>query len=85
MTEESLERDPSHGPVRRTCCPCCEPDSSSEVTRRSFLQGAGGATLVGAALTGLTWSAVAMAEANNETAPERRAIVVKPVLVYDIP
>ncbi len=85
MTEESLEREPRREPVRRTCCPCGEHDSSSEVTRRSFLQGAGGATLVGAALTGLTWSAVAMAETQNETAPKRRALVVKPVLVYATP
>jgi len=81
MTEESIETRP----VRRTCCPCGEHDSSGEITRRTFLQGAGGATLIGAALTGLTWSAVAIAEAKNETAPKRRALVVKPVLVYDVP
>ncbi len=85
MTKKSLEREPRQMLVRRTCCPCGEHDSSSDITRRSFLQGAGGATLVGAALTGLTWSAVAMAEANNEVAPERRALVVKPILVYSIP
>ncbi|MBN2270610.1 MAG: hypothetical protein JXN61_08355 [Sedimentisphaerales bacterium] len=81
MTEESIE----NRPVRRTCCPCGGHDSNGGITRRSFLEGVGGAALVGAALTGLTWSAVAAAEANNETAPQRRALVVKPVLVYDTP
>lgn len=81
MTEGYIE----NRPVRRTCCPCGEHDSSGGITRRSFLEGVGGAAIVGAALTGLTWSAVATAEANNETAPKRRALVVKPVLVYDTP
>ena len=85
MTQEPLERGPRQGPVRRTCCPCGQHESNGEITRRSFIQGAGGATLFGAALTGLTWSAVAMAEAKNETAPKRRALVVKPVLVYSTP
>ncbi|MHC4740751.1 MAG: sugar isomerase [Planctomycetota bacterium] len=81
MTDESLQSEP----IRRTCCPCGGDHSNSGLTRRTFLQGAGGATLVGAALTGLTWSAVAMAEAKNEVAPKRRALVVKPVLVYSVP
>ena len=81
MTEESSQMEP----VRRTCCPCGGDHTSSDITRRSFLQGAGGATLIGAAVTGLTWSAVAMAETQNETAAKRRALVVKPVLVYATP
>ncbi len=81
MTEEYREREP----VRRTCCPCGGHDSPAELTRRGFLQGAGGVTLLGPAVTGLTWSAVAMAETQSETAPKRRAIVVKPLLVYSTP
>jgi hypothetical protein len=45
----------------------------------------GGSALLGVALTGLTWSAVSGAEAETETAPRRRALKVKPILVYDTP
>ncbi|MBN2138630.1 MAG: hypothetical protein JW720_12555 [Sedimentisphaerales bacterium] len=76
----------SHNPIqRRTCCPCGGHHTGSDISRRTFLQGAGGATLVGAALTGLTWSAVAMAENAAETAPKRKPLVVKPILLYSIP
>jgi len=81
MTNENRHRHT----VRCTCCPSGPADPPDGITRRTFLQGAGGATLAGAALTGLTWSAVAMAEARSETAPKRRALVVKPVLVYNTP
>ncbi len=72
-------------PLRCTCCPSGGHHSDDAITRRDFLQGVGGATLLGAAFTGLTWSMVAMAEAEGETAPKRRALVVKPILVYSVP
>ncbi len=86
MTTEHHQRQP----MRHTCCPCGLPpggghDSSDGITRRTFLQGAGGATLFGAALTGLTWSTIATAQTQSETAPKRRPLMVKPVLIYDVP
>jgi hypothetical protein len=45
----------------------------------------GGAALLGTALTGLTWSSVSAAERDSETGPKRRALVVKPILVYSTP
>jgi len=86
MTTEHHQRQP----IRHTCCPCGLPpggdhDSSDGITRRTFLQGAGGATLFGAALTGLTWSTIATAQTQGETAPKRRPLIVKPVLIYDVP
>ncbi|MEA3226460.1 MAG: twin-arginine translocation signal domain-containing protein, partial [Planctomycetota bacterium] len=71
--------------MRSTCCPCGHDHSSGDITRRGFLQGAGGAAALGVALTGLTWSAVSAAEKDNETGPERRPLVVKPILVYSTP
>jgi hypothetical protein len=38
-----------------------------------------------AALTGLTWSSVAMAEAEGPAGPVRKPLVVKPILMYDTP
>jgi hypothetical protein len=86
MTTDNQPRQP----MRHTCCPCGLPpggghDSSDGITRRTFLQGAGGATLFGAALTGLTWSTIATAQTQSETAPKRRPLLVKPVLIYDVP
>ena len=71
--------------MRSTCCPCGHDHSSGDITRRGFLQGMGGAAALGVALTGLTWSAVSAAEKDNEAGPERRALVVKPILVYSTP
>jgi len=70
---------------RKGCCPCGCDHGNGQISRRTFLQGAGGATLAGAALTGLTWSAVAMAEVRGEAAPKRRELVVKPLLIHDLP
>ena len=69
--------------VRTHCCPCCQP---SGVTRRGFLGGMGAAAAGGAALAGLSWTAMAQAaaDAQSETLP-RRALKAKPVLVYSTP
>ncbi len=74
-------------PQRMTCCPCGGDDgpSSDGITRRTFLQGVGGATVFGAALAGLTWKAVAAAEAAGPAQLQRRALMVKPILIYDTP
>ena len=80
MTTENHEEYP----VRRTCCPCGHDHSASEITRRGFLQGVGGAAALGVALTGLTWSDVSAAERQGQAGPKRRPLVVKPILVYSI-
>jgi hypothetical protein len=75
-------------PTRTTCCPCGggQGHSAAGISRRGFLQGATGVGAVGMALTGLTWSSVAMAaDSNGRAGPQRRALVVKPILVYEIP
>ncbi len=68
---------------RAHCCPCAE-HSADGMSRRVFLGGLSGAALSGAALTGLSWSVLA-AEPMEEPAPGRRPLVVKPVLIYDLP
>jgi hypothetical protein len=73
--------------MRTTCCPCGCGDSKATdgLSRRTFLQGVGGATVFSAALTGLTWSSVAAAEAEGPAGPIRKPLVVKPILTYATP
>jgi len=73
--------------MRTTCCPCGCGDSKAAdgLSRRTFLQGVGGATVFSAALTGLTWSSVAAAEAEGPAGPIRKPLVVKPILTYATP
>ena len=79
--------DTGNHPMRTTCCPCGCSDShnNSDISRRGFLQGVGGATVFGAALTGLTWASVAAAEAASPQSIVRKPLVVKPILTYDSP
>ncbi len=79
--------DTARDAMRMTCCPCgCGHEHGNDgISRRTFLQGVGGATVFGAALTGLTWSSVAMAEAEGPAGPIRKPLVVKPILMYDTP
>ena len=83
MTNEDAHRRP----IRTTCCPCgCgHGDATDGISRRTFLQGVGGATAFGAAISGLTWTAVSAAEMEGRTGPRRRPLVVKPVLTYATP
>ena len=69
---------------RHTCCPCGGQDSPNGVNRREFLQGVGSVALASAAITGLSWSSVSAAE-RGDSVPKRRALKVKPILVYSTP
>ncbi len=70
--------------IRNTCCPCSHQHSAGGINRRDFLQGVGTIALASTAITGLSWKAVSAAE-QNESVPERRALKVKPILVYSTP
>ena len=70
--------------IRNTCCPCGHQHSAGEISRRGFLQGVSSVALASAAITGLSWSEVSAVQ-KSDTAPKRRALKVKPILVYSIP
>ena len=64
-------QDPNVPPSIRThCCPCSHhgAEDAGAIERRDFLK-LGGLAVAGTALTGLTWNAVAAAEAEVPTAP----------------
>ena len=78
---DNPNRNPSVCPAR--CCPCGDrgPDDPSDVTRRGFLEST---AIAGLALGGLSWSTLSAAESEENPAPQRRPLVVKPVLVHRI-
>ncbi len=69
------------------CCPCHGDSHGAAgalpggVSRRQFL---GAAAFGGAALGGLSWSALTAAEADLPQPPRRRRLVVKPILQYSV-
>lgn len=79
--KENQQHDSPACPAR--CCPCGEhgPAVPSDLTRRGFLKGT---AVAGLALGGLSWTALAAAEGDDQPAPPRRTLVVKPVLVHRI-
>jgi len=72
-------------PMRTTCCPCGHNHSDSDLTRRGFLQGMGGAAVLGTAMAGMSWSALSAAQSQDEAGLKRRPLVVKPILLYSTP
>ena len=73
------------GRMRPSCCPCgCDGEDAAGMSRRTFLEGVG-VTLGGAALTGLTWSALSAAEGEIAAPPPRRPLAVQPVFTYSTP
>ena len=74
------------GPMRTTCCPCGGGETRAGITRRAFLQGVGGAALVGVALAGCSWAVLSAPEMESGAlVSRRRALKVKPILVYSTP
>ncbi len=85
MQKENDTPQPAH-PAR--CCPCSDQPTApgDGVTRRDFMAGVGGATLGSMMLTGLAWPALAASGDDALPAPPlRRALRVKPILVYSTP
>jgi hypothetical protein len=75
------------GMKSHSCCPSHGLDSqnSNDMDRREFIKVAGSSTLSVVALSGLSWRALAGSDFEEHTGIIRRALVVKPILVYSTP
>ncbi len=75
------------GLIPHTCCPAHDHNHTHDdsMSRRKFIKVAGGSTLSVAALSGLSWSVLAGSVPEERTGIVRRALVVKPILVYTVP
>jgi hypothetical protein len=68
-----------------TCCPDHSQDNPDGMSRRKFIKVAGGSALSVAALSGLSWAALANTNYEEHPGLIRRALAVKPILVYSTP
>ncbi len=73
---------------RKPGCSCCHEnhdETSSDISRRKFVQMTGTGALGTVALSGLSWSALLADQTGEGYKPQRLPLVVKPVLTYEIP
>ncbi len=70
-----------------SCCPGHDQKDAPEnaMSRRKFIKVAGGTTLSVAALSGLSWSALANSVLKEQGGLHRQTLVVKPILLYSTP
>lgn len=71
-----------------TGCSCCNGhhnEVSNEISRRKFVQVTGTSALGAVAMSGLSWSALASIQTSEKNEIRRRALVVKPIFIYEIP
>ncbi|MFO0928504.1 MAG: hypothetical protein U0736_16015 [Gemmataceae bacterium] len=79
--------DPSlHDPHHGACCSCGRACAAghADLPRRDFLK-LGTLAFAGTALTDLSWKTLAAAEPDEPQPGTRQPLVVKPVLMYEIP
>ncbi len=80
--------DSKSGISGRTGCACCNGhhgEVPNEMSRRKFVQVAGTGAIGTVALSGLPWAALNAEPLSREFKPQRKPLVVKPVLSYEIP
>jgi hypothetical protein len=82
-----MDRLTPRAPLRTPhCCPSHHSHSApNDLTRREFLECSAAAAVSGIALTRLSWPALAGSPGEGIEPPRRRALRVKPLLIYDAP
>jgi len=84
MNRENETSDIGH----RTSCSCCGGHSnqmSNDISRRKFVQVTGTSAFGTVALSGLSWTTLASIQTIDNNKIRRKALVVQPILTYDIP
>ena len=71
----------SHG----SCCNCHYDKVQNDMTRRKFIQLTGASAVGTVALSGLSWTDLGKGEYRSDFNPNRKPLLVKPVLTYEIP
>jgi hypothetical protein len=72
--------------LHKSDCTCCGGDHlSNELTRRKFVQVTGTGAFGAIALSGLSWAALVTDQEIERVIPQRKPLVVKPILTYEVP
>jgi hypothetical protein len=69
-------------------CSCCggnHGNLSNEISRRKFVQITGTGALGAVALPGLSWSALVAGQTDEKFTIQRKPLIVKPLLTYEVP
>ena len=69
-------------------CSCCgghKPHVANGISRRDFVKVTGTSAIGTLALSGISWQALAATERVTVNNRERKALVIKPLLTYDLP
>src|SRR4030042_3808732 len=76
----------NRGLIHKSDCPCCGGNHvKNEITRRKFVSVTGTGALGTIALSGLSWAALISDQDAERRVPQRKPLLVKPVLTYEIP
>jgi hypothetical protein len=79
---ENKKSDIFHG----SDSPCCGGNHiRNEITRRKFVTVTGAGALGTIALSGLSWASLIVDQETERSAPQRKPLVVKPILTYEVP
>jgi hypothetical protein len=67
-------------------CPCCGGNHvRNEISRRKFVSVTGTGAIGTIALSGLSWAALIDVQDAERKVPQRKPLVVKPILTYEVP
>jgi hypothetical protein len=68
-----------------SCCNGNYGKASDEISRRKFVRVTGTSALGAVAIPGLSWAALMSGQTSEKPTNQRQALIVKPLLTYDIP
>ena len=79
-------KDDSKGLFHTSDCHCCGGNHiRNEISRRKFVQVTGTGALGTVALSGLSWAALVGDQDAEKIVPQRKPLVAKPILTYEVP